>query len=281
MRSKLFVPGGRPDFFDKALGGDADALSFDLEDAVPQDGKAAARARLAEYLASDAVRMSTKTIIVRVNDPSSTAFDADLAALAAARVDMLNLPKINDADMLRTAAARIARAMGRVPSLLVNIETPNALARAADIGAAHQAVVGLQVGLNDLFATLGITRRVREHVQTALWSIRLAAGEAGCFASDGAWPDIADSEGFIAEAQLARSLGFVGKSCIHPRQVALANAVFGVEAQALERARRLVAAARDAAAAGHGAFAFEGAMVDRPIVAEAEALLARANRGER
>ena len=278
MRSKLFVPGARPDFFAKALAGDADAISFDLEDSVPDDGKADARARVAEYIAADATRASGKTIIVRVNGIDSPHFRNDLMALAIPGVDIINLPKIDDATTMiaaaeAVAAAALANGHDRPIGLLVNIETPRALARAAGIAAAHPAVAGLQVGLNDLFAPLGITRREPAHVHAALFAIRMAAGEAGVFAYDGAWPDVADDAGFRAEAAVALSLGYVGKSCIHPRQVALANEIFA-RAATLDEARRMVAAAEAAAMTGRGAFLLDGRMIDRPAIAAAEALLA-------
>lgn len=271
MRSKLFVPAARPDFFAKALAGDADALSLDLEDSVPAGGKASARARLAELLTSDAVRGSAKTIIVRVNGLDTPDFAADVAALQGARVDLINLPKCDDAFMVRAAAAVTGDTR-----LLPTLETPRALGRATEI-ARHPAVAGLQVGLNDLFATLGIDRQHVAHVHAALWTTRMAAGEAGCIAIDGAWPALADAAGFRAEAELARSMGYVGKSCVHPAQVALANAVFGHDAAALDRARRIVAAGEAAAAAGRGAFTIDGEMIDRPAIEQARALLAEAN----
>lgn len=276
MRSKLFVPCSRPEFFAKALAGDADALSFDLEDAVPADGKAAARARLAELLRSDAAAGSAKRLIVRINAIDTPFFEDDLVALAGVRVDLVNLPKADSPDIVRTAAARLASA-GVEAGLLVNIETAAALGAAAAIAGAHPAVAGLQVGLNDLFAALGIDRRDPRHVHAAFWPIRLAAGEAGCFAYDGAWPDLADPDGFRAEADLARSLGFLGKSCVHPSQVAIANQVFDRSGD-VARARRLLAAAETAAAQGRGAFVFEDAMVDAPGIAAARETLRNAGK---
>lgn len=275
MRSKLFVPCSRPEFFDKALAGDADALSFDLEDSVPAEGKAAARARLAEFLGSDAARQTAKQIIVRVNDPRGPDFAADLEALQDCPAGMFNIPKIEDAAGLIAAAHAIAATRDSPAELLVNIETPRALAGATDIARVHPGIVGLQVGLNDLFAGLGADRRDPRNVHAALWQVRLGAAEAGVFACDGAWPDLQDEAGFRAEAEMARALGYVGKSCIHPRQVAAANQIFGRDRD-LATARRLVDAARAAAAAGRGAFLFEGRMVDRPMIAEAQALLDRA-----
>lgn len=275
MRSKLFVPCSRPEFFDKALAGAADALSFDLEDSVPAEGKAAARERLAAFLSSDAALQTAKQVIVRVNDPRGLDFIADLTALRGHRIGMINLPKIDDVAGLIAAARAITEFYDVPVDLLVNIETPRALARASDIARAVPNIVGLQVGLNDLFATFGADRRDPHNVRAALWQIRLAAAEAGAFACDGAWPDLHDEAGFHVEAEMARALGYIGKTCIHPSQIAAANRIFGLSGD-LAAARRLVAAAREAAADGRGAFRFEGRMVDRPMIAEAEALLARA-----
>lgn len=274
MRSKLFVPCSRPDFFAKALAGEADALSFDLEDAVPADGKGAARARLVECLRSDAAKASAKKLIVRINAAGTPWFADDIAALAGLRVDLVNLPKAEAPDVVRTVAAQLTAA-GIAAALLVNIESACGLTRAAAIADADPRVMGLQVGLNDLFAALDMDRRDARHVHAALWSIRLAAGATNRIAYDGAWPHLADEDGFRAEALLARSLGYLGKSCIHPKQVTIANAVFDRGAD-LARSRRLLAAASEAEARGHGAFVFEGAMADAPAVAAARDLLRRA-----
>lgn len=275
MRSKLFVPGVRADLFAKAAGGDADALSFDLEDSVPADAKDAARAAVRAFLTSDDATASRKTMIVRVNALDSADFAADVAALAGTRLDLINLPKAETADSLCEAVAALDR-HGIAARLLVNVETPRGLANAAAIAAAHPRVAGLQVGLNDLFEPLGIDRKGPRNVHAALWAVRLAASAgADAFAYDGAWPDIADAQGFRAEAEMARSLGYAGKSCIHPSQVPIANAVFDRVGDVAE-ARRVVAAARDAAATGRGAFTLDGRMIDRPAIARAEALLAAA-----
>lgn len=267
MRSKLFVPGSRPELFDKALASDADALSFDLEDSVPWDSKANARAHLSAFLQSDAARASKKTLIVRVNALGTPHLTEDFAALKGCAVGLVNLPKIEAAEQVHAVAE-----LCDLP-LLLTVETPKGVRSAADIAAAHPRVAGLQAGLNDLFVPLDMDRRDPANVHAALFQLRLAAGEAGCFAYDGAWPDLDDLEGFQAEAKLARRLGFRGKSCIHPRQVPVANAVFGT-ADTLADARRLLSAADGAVAKGHGAFAFEGRMVDRPEIDRARALVA-------
>jgi citrate lyase subunit beta/citryl-CoA lyase len=271
MRSKLFVPGARPDLFAKALASEADAISFDLEDSVPADGKTAARALLSEFLGSSVARATPKKLIVRVNALNTPFARDDLAAFTANQSVVINLPKVESAAEV-VEAANLTGA-----PLLLNIESPRGLRLAAEIGGAHPLVIGLQAGLNDLVTPLGIDRRNRDHVRAALWQIRMGAGEAGCFAYDGAWPDIADDAGFKAEAELARSLGYLGKSCIHPAQLPVANEVFDDNGR-LEEAERLVEAADAAAARGHGAFSFDGRMVDRPEIERAREVLRAAGR---
>ena len=275
MRSKLFVPGARPELFAKALAGEADALSFDLEDSVPESGKAAAREAVAAFIRSSEAVASGKLLIVRINARGSDQFERDLAALAGAPVDIVNLPKVESADAVRDAASRL-RALwpgGAAPGLLANIETPRGLREAAAIAGAAPSVVGLQLGLGDLFEPFGIDRAKRENLHAAMFALRMAAAEAGVFAYDGAYAAIDDEAGFRAEARLSRSLGFLGKSCIHPRQVAWANDMFRASEAEVAHARKVVEAARAAHAQGRGAFAVDGRMVDAPYLKRAEATL--------
>jgi len=281
MRSKLFVPGTRPELFAKALASDADAISFDLEDSVPEDAKARAREQVADFLRAPEAReaLRQKIIIVRVNAGTSRHFEADLKAFTCPQVALLNLPKTQDATEIQAAAAvleSIERAAGldEPMRLLVNIETPRAVRLAWELARAHPRVAGLQLGLTDLFESLHIDRRDRRSVHAALLAVRLAGGESNCFTYDSAFPDVADEEGFRREAELARRLGYIGKSCVHPRQVTIANEVFRIDELQLASARRIVAAAEEAAALGRGAFLLDGRMIDLPIIKRAEALLA-------
>ncbi len=283
MRSKLFVPGSRPELFAKALASDADALSFDLEDSVAPERKASARSELRAFLLSEALRSSGKTIIVRVNPADTPHFIEDLAAVVQAGLHMVNLPKPDSADEVRAAAqaveqARKANAVAAPVGLLVNVETPRALRLAGELATAHEMVAGLQLGLGDLFEPLGIARYDPAAVRQAMFAVRMAAGEAGVFAYDAAFADIRNEEGFVAEARQARDLGFIGKSCIHPRQIALANAAFRPDDEEIAQALRIVAAARTAQAEGVGAFVVDGRMIDAPFVRRAEEVVALATR---
>lgn len=279
MRSKLFVPGSRPELFAKAAAGEADALSFDLEDAVPAERKQSARADVAAFLASDLARNAHKRLIVRCNALDSPYFADDIAALALPGVNLqINLPKPGSAaDVLAAVAvleaAERANGVSRPLTLLANIETPQALLDAAAIAAAHPRVTGLQLGLADLFEPYGIDRADPANVHAAMFAVRMAAAAAGIEAIDAARADVEDEAGFMAEAGRARALGYAGKSCIHPRQVAWANAAFAPTPEALAWARRIVEAAAAAQREGRGAFLLDGRMIDAPFVERARALL--------
>lgn len=283
MRSKLFVPGSRPELFAKALASEADALSFDLEDSVAPARKAEARDALRAFLSSGVLAISGKTIIVRINAPDTPFFADDIRAMVQPGVHLLNLPKprgVQDVAGAARAIEEAERASGvqEPVGLLVNIETPAALRTAHALAAADARVAGLQLGLGDLFEPLGIARGDASAVRQAMFAVRMAAGEAGVFAYDAAFANIRDEAGFTAEARQARQLGFIGKSCIHPSQVALANAVFQPDAGEIAHARRVVEAAHQADAQGVGAYVVDGKMVDAPFVRRAEAILATARK---
>jgi citrate lyase subunit beta/citryl-CoA lyase len=283
MRSKLFVPASRPELFAKALAGDADALSFDLEDAVQEARKAEARGTLEAFLRQASERPPGKILIVRVNGLTTPHFEADLRAVAWAGVDMINLPKPESAQDVRAAAAALARVeaerrIGRPIGILANIESPRGLRLALEIATAHPRVVGLQLGLGDLFEPYGIDRADARAVHATQLTVRVAAAEAGIWACDTVYGTVADPEGFTREADAARRLGFIGKSCIHPTQVPLANAVFRPSDAEIAAALKVVEAARGAERRGVGAFLVDGRMIDIPFVKRAESILAAARR---
>ncbi len=282
MRSKLFVPASRPELFAKALAGDADALSFDLEDAVAEARKDEARSLLRSFLLSPESRGHGKTLIVRVNAMDTPHFGADIAEMVRDGVHLINLPKPETVQQVREAAQRIADAadangVPQAPGLLLNIETPRALRCAAELVGSHASVAGLQMGLGDLFEPFGVNRREPAAIAQALFAVRMAAAEAGVYAYDGAFADIRDSEGFSAEARLSRGLGFLGKTCIHPSQIALANAVYQPTEQEIGHALKVVEAARQADANALGAYVVDGKMVDKPFVLRAQAIVAAAH----
>lgn len=279
IRSKLFVPGTRPELFPKAATGKADSISFDLEDAVPFAQKDQAREAVGAYLRADGSG-NGKVNIVRVNAVTSEMFQFDVERVVSAGVHVINLPKVQSWDEVLTAVrgleywehkAGVKEAIG----ILATIESPKGLRMAHEIAGAHPRVVGLQIGVVDLNLACGFQSgnlAVLNHVRVAA---RLAASEAGIALLDGAFVRVSDPEAFRREAEEARALGANGKSCIHPSQVLIANEVFSPGAEEVERATRLLAAV-DAAGSNRGAFVYEGDMVDLPVVERARGVLARA-----
>lgn len=283
MRSKLFVPGSRPELFPKALSSDADGLSFDLEDSVVEARKTQARDAVKDWLQCGAARSSGKTMIVRVNAMDTPHFQADIAAVIQPGLDVVNLPKPESVDAVRDACEAITRAerengVDTPVRLLLNIETPLALRCAAELARADRRVIGLQMGLGDLFEPFGIARREVAAVQQAMFAVRVAAAEAGVYAYDSVFADIQDVDGFRAEAALARRFGFIGKSCIHPSQVAFANEAFRPSDAEIAHAIKVVTAAREADAKGMGAYVVDGKMIDQPFVVRARAIVDSARR---
>ena len=281
MRSKLFVPGSRPELFAKAMASEADGLSFDLEDAVDEAMKGEARQELARFLRTLKPGHG-KTIIVRVNGLATPHFKADLEAIICPGLDIVNLPKPESAGDVKACAAALDRAergLKVIPAgILANIESPKALRLAAEIATASPRVVGLQAGWGDLIEPLDIDRYNPGMIEAIQLQIRIAAGEGNVWAYDGAFANIKDPEGYKREAEGARRLGFLGKSCIHPTQVPLANAVFRPTDAEIAHSLKVVEAAREAKEKGVGAFTVGGKMVDAPFIRRAEEILALARR---
>lgn len=280
MRSKLFVPASRPELFPKALRSAADSLSFDLEDAVAEARKAQAREVLESFLANELPHHAGhgKTIIVRINAMDTAHFEQDVAAVVSTGVDLINLPKpgsvhdVQDAVQLIERLAR-ERGLSAAPGLVLNIETPQGLRTAAELAKASTAVKGLQLGLGDMFEPYGVSRRENSAIAQAMFTVRMAAAEAGVWAYDGAFANIQDEAGFRAEAELSKALGFRGKTCIHPSQIGIANAVYQPSAQEIEHALKVVRAAEQAEAQSLGAYVVEGKMIDKPFVIRAQSIV--------
>jgi citrate lyase subunit beta / citryl-CoA lyase len=282
MRSKLFVPASRPELFAKALASAADAISFDLEDAVEESSKPAARTALQTLFQQD-LSAHHKLIVVRINATDTPHFVADLDAVVCTATHVVNIPMVEDPDTVRAVAAELerlekARGLARPIGILVNIESPKGLRRAAELACAHPRVVGLQIGFGDLFAPLGIVSCEPSALQAVRVAVRFAAAEASIHAYDGAFVDIKNPEAFKLDAQAAQRLGFSGKSCIHPTQIALANEVFRPSDAAIAHAVRVLEETRKKLAEGVGAFVVDGRLIDGPFITEAEHTVALAKR---
>lgn len=263
FRSLLFVPGSRPERFDKALAAGADAVCIDLEDAVAPDAKDTARTSVAAFLGQGA----RPGLGVRVNGPTTAHLDADCRALSGLPLAFVMVPKVEAAGQLVSLRIR----MGDEIPLWPIIESPEGLRQAWDI-AAVAGVGGVLFGAADYSAEVGCTLEW-DALLYARGALAAAAARAGVELLDVPYLDIADTSGLIDETRRARALGFTGRACIHPGQVGSVNAVFTPAPAEVERATRILEAFD---AANGGAALLDGKLIELPVVRAARRTLDRA-----
>jgi citrate lyase subunit beta/citryl-CoA lyase len=258
VRSLLFLPASNPRAIVRARGSGADLVVLDLEDAVKPADKPLARAA-----AVDALRSTwPMPVAIRLNHAGSPFYDEDVEAVRHSAAAAVVVPRAASADEVAAVREWADR-----PTLAM-IETAAGVLAAPAIAREAAALIA---GTNDLAADLRLPPNAgREPLQMALQSIVLAARAAGIAAFDGVFNGLKDWDGFAAQAEQGRRLGFDGKSLIHPDQVEPCHRAFAPSEAEIDRARRLVEAATG------GAERFEDQMIERMHVEAAERLLARA-----
>lgn len=268
MRSLLFVPGDRPDRFEKAAASGADALILDLEDSVLPERKAQARQAVAEFLA----RPRGAKLFVRLNPQG--AYDADLVAVLPHRPDGLVLPKAEGAAGVRALVNRLEAVA--IPILPIATETPRAVFGLSSYGEVAAHLCGLTWGAEDLSSAIGAAPRDEGGALTGPYeTVRtlalFAAHAAGVAAIETVYPNIADADGLAAYAARARRDGFSGMMAIHPAQVAAINAAFTPTQAERDWAGRVIQAFADNP--GAGAIRLDGRMLDLPHLKAARRIL--------
>lgn len=271
LRSVLFVPGVRPERFDKALASGADAVIIDLEDAVAPGDKDVARAAVVAWLqarAAVAPLHTTALLLLRVNGVDTPAFADDLTLVHHPAWSGIVLPKVE------TAASMGALRGAGVHTVIPMIETLAGLDAATEIASAP-GVSRLAFGSLDFQADLGMRDALDEELLPFRAQLVMASRRAGIGAPiDGVTTAIDNAEILSADVRRARRLGFAGKLCIHPRQVTLVNTLFAPTPDEIAWATRVVAATD---ATRGGAVAVDGMMVDTPVLLRAQAILADAD----
>lgn len=258
VRSILFLPASNPRAIAKAREAGADLVVLDLEDAVKADDKAAARKAAVEAVAD---RWSMP-VAIRINGVGSKWHSPDLDAVARSNADLVVIPRAISAHLVLEVAETVGK------PVLAMIETAAGVLAGPQIA---QNCAGLIAGTNDLRADLRLPLGAsRGTISASLQMIVLAARAAGIAAFDGVFNNLEDADGFIAEAQDGRRLGFDGKSLIHPNQIALCHRAFAPDDAEVERAKALVAAFRG------GAERFGNEMIERMHVTAAQRVLERA-----
>jgi citrate lyase subunit beta/citryl-CoA lyase len=268
LRSLLFAPGNKGEVLAKLPRSGPDGVVLDLEDAVPADAKAEARAVVADVGPTLVAENPDLAVFVRVNAVPSEWFADDLTAVGPELAGVV-VPKLESADQVATVLSALPE--GQV--VVAGLETAAGVARAEAV-LAHDRVLAGYFGAEDFIADMGGVRTAEgTEVLYARSAVALAARLTGTLALDQVVTDLRDEDRFRADAAVGRSLGYRGKLCIHPAQVAWSHESFSPSEAELDRARRLLDAYDQAKAAGSAAIAFEGQMVDEPLARQAQALL--------
>lgn len=266
-RSYLFVPGNRPERFAKALACGADAVVLDLEDAVAPTAKAEARDAIAQWSLRAAER-DRERIVVRINDAQSTAFAEDLQLLRDAKISNVMLSKAESAAQVK--AVRAAAPDARVLALIESACGVANVQQVASADGAVRLVFGTLDYALDLDLDIADGPEGLAHAASVLSIASRIAGLAPPVA--GVTPQLDDEQRLLADLAWSRRHGFGAKLCIHPRQVAPIHAALAPSAQAVDWARRVLAAE----AASPGVAQLDGRMIDRPVVLQAQRTLQRA-----
>jgi citrate lyase subunit beta/citryl-CoA lyase len=274
----LYVPATSEKFIEKAHERGADAIKIDLEDAVAPQEKPRART-----LVRDAAKLVAKggaDVLVRINRPMRMAV-ADLEASVWPEVQGLVLPKVESADHISFLSEMITELeveRGMIPGhirLMALIETPRGYSNARDVALSSSRLAAIALGQEDFSAEMGMVDPEGMSLLSYYQTVQVAAREANILpiGYPGSIAEFTDLDLFRSNALIARKLGFDGGACIHPKQVPILNEAFTPTDAEIKRSENMVAAYDTAMAAGDGAVAFEGKMIDVPVVARAKRIL--------
>ncbi len=275
-RSVLYMPAANARALEKAKTIDADALIFDLEDAVAPDAKEAAREGACAAVASG--EYGHRELTIRCNGLDTPWGRDDIAAAGAAAPSAVVIPKVSSVTELATVSALLDGAGAPdTTRIWAMIETPGGIAKARAI-AGFERVDAVVMGTNDMAKELRATitpdrAALVPHLATCL----VAAREAGVTALDGVYNDIRDAEGFAAVCDQGANLGFDGKTLIHPSQVAPCNDAFSPSLDELDFHRQVIEAFEAAVADGRGVVTVDGKMVENLHLDEARRAIALAD----
>ncbi|HVG72884.1 MAG TPA: CoA ester lyase [Vicinamibacterales bacterium] len=293
IRSMLFVPGSRPAMIAKAAASAADAVCLDLEDSVLPDEKAASRGNVVRALRE--LDFGPRVRIVRINSLDTEYADRDLMDVlegAADLVDVVMIPKAGsaaDVAFVDNVLARIedARGLTRRIGIEAQIESAAGFLYVREIASASSRLEGLVFGPGDFAASMQMPATAigeldahdaaypGHRYHAVMLTIVAAARANGLRCMDGPYAGYTDTAGLVRACQIAVALGFDGKQCIHPGQLATVNAAFSPSEEEVARASALVKAYESAIAEGRGAASYQGRMIDAASLRMAQVILRR------
>jgi citrate lyase subunit beta/citryl-CoA lyase len=277
-RSVLYVPAANRKAMAKTETLAADCIIFDLEDAVAPEAKSDARQALIDFFGQNS--SSTHERIIRINAASTDWHAGDLAAAIRCRPDAILVPKVDDAETLRSVRLSLDAADARNIALWAMIETPLGIVNIREIASlGGDPAIKLQcfiAGTNDLAKETGLSLATgRPAMMNWLAPAIIHAKAFGVDMVDGVYNDFHDTDGFVAECQRAVRFGFDGKTLIHPSQIEPANRSFSPSPEAIAEARKIIAAFAEPENAGKGVIPIDGRMTERLHAEMAERLLSR------
>lgn len=270
----MFVPGNNPGMMADAHIYGPDSIMLDLEDSVTMTEKDTAR--LLVYNALRSVDYGDTEMVVRINPLNTPYGKKDIEAVVKAGVDVIRMPKTETAEEVIEVEREIERVereigcLGRT-KIMAAIESALGVVNAYAIATASPRMMGIALGAEDYCANLKTQRTPDgEELRLARETIVVAARAAGIDALDTVYSNLNDMETFRKEVEFIHTLGFDGKSIINPRQIEVVNEVFAPTPKAIEKARTILAAIKEAERKGSGVIAVNGKMVDKPVVIRAQ-----------
>jgi citrate lyase subunit beta / citryl-CoA lyase len=275
-RSMLFMPGSNSRALTKAGTLPADSVIFDLEDATSPDAKEKARSMVVERIAAGG--LAPREVLVRINSPDTALGMADLEAIAGSGADGIVLPKVEAPETLEKAGARLD-ALGAPPGFAIwcMVETPMGILNVRELAASGGRLSGLIMGTSDMAKDLHATVTAdRLPIIVALGTCLIAARAYGLAVIDGVHTDLEDQSGFEDVCRQGAMLGFDGKTLIHPKQIAAANAAFAPSHDIVDLSRRIIEAHSAAIREGSNVTVVDGKLIEVLHVEEAQRVVALA-----
>lgn len=276
FRSLIFVPGNNPRFLEKAKGLQADIVCFDLEDSVPDNEKTNARNLIKSALKS---RKSYKSsIFVRTNSPTSGKIPSDLKEVVQKGIDGIVIPKVNNVkemQKIETVLSKLEKSRKLKPiQLIPSIESAEGVVNTYNIASFGKRVTAVVFGVFDLLNDLGV--EYTKEAKGAMYSrtkIPVDAHAAGVAVIDAIWQDLKDSKGFEKDCKLGKSLGYSGKSIIHPDQISVVHKLFHPNKTEILWAEKVCKVYLESTKKGKGATTVDGKMIDEVHFKQAKSLL--------
>ena len=277
FRSLVFVPGNNPRFLEKAKSLPADIICFDLEDSVPDKEKKKARVLIKNTLKQR--KKYSSDVFVRTNSPESGLIEADLKEIVQIGIDGVVIPKVNSAKELKKIEKTISslekkRRIKKI-RLMPSIESALGIVNCYEIASSSKRIDALVFGIFDLLNDMGIeyTKGNPRGAKYSRYKVPVAATAAGVIAIDGIWQNLKDKNGFTKDCQVGKSLGYTGKSVIHPDQIKTVHKIFHPSKPEIAWAKKVCNVYEKSTKKGKGATVVDGKMIDEVHYKRAKALL--------